>query len=67
MNIMKISAGTLAINYGMQKLCEDSGMILEAVKKDHPVLDKKKMIFLFTVKYSLIFSFAINIHTQSLQ
>jgi len=41
MNIMKISAGTLAINFGMQKLCEDSGMIIEAVKKDHPVVEPK--------------------------
>ena len=40
-NIRKITAGTLAINVGMIKLFEDSGMLLEEVTKDHEIVDNK--------------------------
>ena len=52
MNIRKITAGTLAINFGMQKLCEDSGMILEAVKKDHHIVDNKTVDFFYYCKFN---------------
>ena len=52
MNIRKITAGTLAINFGMQKLCEDSGMILEAVKKDHQIVDNKTVDFFYYSKFN---------------
>ena len=32
-------------NFGMQKLCEDSGMLLEAVRKDHEIVDNKTVDF----------------------
>ena len=52
MNIRKITAGTLAINFGMQKLCEDSGMILEAVRKDHEIVDNKTFDFFYYCKFN---------------
>jgi len=40
-NIRKITAGTLAINFEMLKLLEDSGMHLEAVRKSQEVVNGK--------------------------
>ena len=51
-NIRKITAGTLAINFGMIKLLKDSGMLLEAVKKDQEIVDHKTVDVCYFYKFN---------------
>ena len=51
-NIRKITAGTVAINTGMLKLIEASGMKLEAVKKDHEIVNNNVVDILYFSKFN---------------
>ena len=41
--IRKITAGTVSPNFGMLKIIEKSGMILEATKKNHEIVDNQEV------------------------
>ena len=51
-NVRKITAGTLASNRGMLKLIKQSGMSLEATKKDHEMLNNQPEDVLYFCKFS---------------
>jgi len=42
-NIRKITAGTVSTNFGMLKIIKKSGMILEATKKRHEIVENKEV------------------------
>jgi RimJ/RimL family protein N-acetyltransferase len=50
-NVRKLTAGTLACNYGMIKLMERSGMVLEAVRKAHEVVAGIPVDILYYAKF----------------
>ncbi len=49
--IRKVTAGTLACNFGMIKLIERSGMSLEAVKRAQEIVDDQPVDILYFAKY----------------
>ena len=51
-NIRKLTAGTLACNYGMIKLMERSGMTLEAVRKSQEIVDSQPVDLLYYSKFN---------------
>jgi len=51
-DIRKLTAGTLACNYGMIKLMERSGMALEAVRKAQEILDGRPADILYYAKFN---------------
>ena len=51
-NVRKITAGTLASNRGMLKLIKQSGMSLEATKKDHEMLNNQPEDVLYFCKFN---------------
>ena len=52
LHIRKITAGTLASNVGMLKLIKDSGMLLEATKKDHEMIGNQAVDILYFCKFN---------------
>lgn len=52
LNVRKITAGTLASNRGMLKLMKQSGMSLEATKKDHEMLNNQPEDVLYFCKFN---------------
>ena len=50
LNIVKITAGTLASNTGMLKVIKESGMSLEA-KKTHETIDSKSIDILYFSRF----------------
>lgn len=50
-NIRKLTAGTLACNYGMIKLMERSGMQLEAVRKEQEIVEGSPVDILYFAKF----------------
>ena len=50
LNIVKITAGTLASNTGMLKLIKESGMLLESIKKNHEIVDNISVDVLYFSK-----------------
>jgi len=51
-DIRKLTAGTLACNFGMIKLMERSGMVLEATRKDQEMVDGKAVDILYYAKFN---------------
>lgn len=51
-NIRKLTAGTLACNFGMIKLMERSGMILEATRKAQEIIDECPIDILYYAKFN---------------
>ena len=51
LNIVKITAGTLASNTGMLKLIKESGMLLESIKKNHEIVDNISVDVLYFSKF----------------
>ena len=51
LNIVKITAGTLASNIGMLKLIKESGMLLESIKKNHEIIDNISVDVLYFSKF----------------
>ena len=51
-DIRKLTAGTLACNFGMIKLMERSGMVLEATRKDQEMVDEKAVDILYYAKFN---------------
>lgn len=49
--IRKLTAGTLACNYGMIKLLERSGMTLEAVRKEQEIVEGSPTDILYYAKF----------------
>ena len=52
LNVRKITAGTLASNLGMIELMNQSGMSLEATKKDHEMLNNQPEDVLYFCKFN---------------
>ena len=52
-NIRKLTAGTLACNYGMIKIMERSGMILEAVRTAQEIVDEQPVDLLYYSKFNV--------------
>lgn len=50
-DIRKITAGTVSCNYRMIKVMENSGMKLEAVRKEHEIIEGKPMDILYFAKF----------------
>lgn len=50
-DIRKLTAGTLACNYGMIKVIANSGMKLEAVRKAQEIVDGQPMDILYFAKF----------------
>lgn len=53
-DIRKLTAGTLACNYGMIKIMEHSGMRLEAVRKAQEIVEGRPMDILYYAKYHVV-------------
>lgn len=51
-DIRKLTAGTLACNYGMIKLMERSGMTLEAVRKAQEIVEGQPVDILYYAKFN---------------
>jgi ribosomal-protein-alanine N-acetyltransferase len=51
-NIRKLTAGTVACNFGMIKLIERSGMILEATRKAQKIIDGCPVDVLYYAKFN---------------
>jgi len=49
--IRKVTAGTMACNLGMIKIMERCGMVLEATRKDHELLDGQPIDVLYFSKF----------------
>lgn len=49
--VRKLTAGTTSANHGMIKLMERSGMTLEAVRKDHEIVDGVPVDILYYAKF----------------
>ena len=52
-DIRKLTAGTMACNYGMIKILENSGMVLEAVRKEQEILEGNPMDLLYYAKFNV--------------
>lgn len=51
-DVRKLTAGTLACNYGMIKLMERSGMTLEAVRKAQEIVEGQPVDILYYAKFN---------------
>jgi len=50
-NIRKVTAGTLACNYGMLKIMERSGMHHEATRKNQEIINGKAVDIIYYAKF----------------
>ena len=50
-SIRKITAGTVSCNFGMLKIIQKSGMVLEATKIKHELIRKKEVDVLYFCKF----------------
>ena len=53
-DIRKLTAGTLACNYGMIKVMERSGMTLEAVRKAQEIVEGHPVDILYYAKFNVV-------------